>query len=211
MELTRNPHFHGETYPSRGHARRTPPRACWRMPGSPCPLSTAPSSPGEGGHPLLEQVPAGLLRQFGDLLRRLRPGHSFRRPGRRHLTEAMMRSKGHRPADLGGDLHCLHGLQHARPGGRRGYGVGPPAAPGHLHRRGLRGVHLHLRQWSRPDRPGAPAAGYLRLPGGRGGDQSLCLSLADGPAGARGPWRRRASCWPRPAIPRGGTRPPACP
>ena len=204
MVLARNPNFRGETYPSRGRCRAT------REAGSagrcrPAPALRRPRrlQPGEGEHPLLEQVPAGLLRQLRGLLGRLRPGRAARRPGRGQTDRRRCEAKGIRLLTSVRDVHHLPGLQHAGPGGGRGLGARPPAAPGHRHRHRLRGVHLHLRQRPRGHAQGPLAAGDLRRPRGGGRDQPLCLS--NGRTGARcaAAWRRRGPCWPRPVSPGG--------
>jgi oligopeptide transport system substrate-binding protein len=66
----------------------------------------------------------------------------------------------------------LHGLQHAGPGGGGIVGSRPEAPAGAFHRHRLRRVHLHLPERTRPARPGADPAGYLRASGRVGGDQS---------------------------------------
>ena len=118
MVLERNPNFRGEPYPSEGEpgdeaggtaARRRQDHALHRQGGV---------QPGEGKHPVLEQVPAGLLRRVGHQLRQLRPGGADDRERRRRRSTDEMRRAGHPAADLGCDLDHVPRLQHARSGGR---------------------------------------------------------------------------------------------
>jgi oligopeptide transport system substrate-binding protein len=102
----------------------------------------------EGGHPLLEQVPAGLLRRLRHQFRQLRPGRAVSVRGRGQ--PAGDGGEGHPLETVGRHRHALHGLQLLDPvvGGpaRCGERESAQAAPGHLHRARLGGVHFHLRR-----------------------------------------------------------------
>ena len=71
-----------------------------------------------GEHPILEQIPAGLLRCFRRLLRQFRPGGADGRTERREHQRRDARAR-HQPDDLGCADGDVHGLQHARSGCRR--------------------------------------------------------------------------------------------
>ena len=99
MVLERNPNFPGEPYPGAGRAGGSSRGSAGR-----CRQAHALHRPrgvlaGEGKHPLLEQVPAGLLRRLRDHVRHLRPGHPGHRQRRRaaHARPCRSRASSCRP------------------------------------------------------------------------------------------------------------------
>ena len=118
MVLSRNPNYRQDSLPVRGRTWRRGGRAARR-------LRQGASATRQGGvyartgeHPILEQIPAGLLRCFRRLLRQFRPGGADGRTERREHQRRDARAR-HQPDDLGCADGDVHGLQHARSGCRR--------------------------------------------------------------------------------------------
>ncbi len=78
MVLERNPHFHGEIYPTEGEAEDADQRLADRRGTRDAVHRQGDLQPGAGDHPLLEQISAGLLRYFRDLLGQFRSGGAVR-------------------------------------------------------------------------------------------------------------------------------------
>ena len=156
--------------------RRPPGRAAGRCGQDPAAGGRGRVQPGKGNHPLLEQVPAGLLRQLRHQLRQLRPGGAVfrqRRPAAHRRACATRTSTssprcGRRSGTSASTCSTRWSAASAKP---------PEVAAGAVHRLRLRRVHLDFPQRSRHSRAGADSAGHVRLCRRRGGHESLCVRM----------------------------------
>ena len=210
MVLERNPNFHGETYPSEGEPADAA-AGLLKDAGKPLPfIDKVVFSARKGEHPVLEQVPAGLLRRLGHRVGYVRPGRADVEPGRGASSPSRWRGRASACPTSVAVSTFLHGVQHARPGGGRSLRAGAQAAAGDLDRRRLGGVRSRFSATAAESPAQGPIPpGIFGYRDGKEGINPVRVRLGREGAACASRSRRRRSCWPRPAIRTASTPGPA--
>jgi hypothetical protein len=177
MVLKKNPHYHGETYPTDGSDED---RAAGLLAdaGKPLPLvDAAVYSLEKETIPYWSKFLQGYYDSSGISSDSFDQAVQFTSGGDPQLTDSM-REQGYSPRHHGGGLALVYRLQHARPGGRRPRGRSPETAAGAVDRVRLRRIHFDFSQRPRHSRAGADPARAVRLCRRRGRSESLRVRSA---------------------------------